>query len=140
MLKRKLVPGARKRLAGVSAVLGAMLTLSACGGDAGDAAGNSAPGVVKPPPVTVSKKGIVEFRKPEPGSGRGLKLGFITLGDQVPFSKLVTDSMKQNAKIAGAKLVVCDSRLDGQVALDLNKVAYLRLDSGEHKVGFITEP
>jgi hypothetical protein len=29
---------------------------------------------------------------------------------------------------------------DGQVALDLNKVAYLRLDSGEHKVGFITEP
>ena len=28
---------------------------------------------------------------------------------------------------------------DGQVALDLAKVAYVRLDSGEHKVGFITE-
>ncbi len=28
---------------------------------------------------------------------------------------------------------------DGQVALDLGKVAYVRLDSGEHKVGFITE-
>jgi hypothetical protein len=28
---------------------------------------------------------------------------------------------------------------DGQVALDLTKVAYVRLDSGEHKVGFITE-
>jgi hypothetical protein len=28
---------------------------------------------------------------------------------------------------------------DGQVAVDLAKVAYLRLDSGEHRVGFITE-
>jgi hypothetical protein len=28
---------------------------------------------------------------------------------------------------------------DGQIALDLAKVAYVRLDSGEHKVGFITE-
>jgi hypothetical protein len=28
---------------------------------------------------------------------------------------------------------------DGQVALDLTKVAYVKLDSGEHKVGFITE-
>jgi hypothetical protein len=28
---------------------------------------------------------------------------------------------------------------DGQVALDRDKVAYIRLDSGEHRVGFITE-
>jgi hypothetical protein len=28
---------------------------------------------------------------------------------------------------------------DGQVALDLAKIAYVRLDSGEHRVGFITE-
>jgi hypothetical protein len=28
---------------------------------------------------------------------------------------------------------------DGEVAVDVAKVAYLRLDSGEHKVGFITE-
>ena len=28
---------------------------------------------------------------------------------------------------------------DGQVAIDLGKIAYVRLDSGEHKVGFITE-
>jgi hypothetical protein len=28
---------------------------------------------------------------------------------------------------------------DGQVALDLAKVAYVRLDSGQHRVGFITE-
>jgi len=28
---------------------------------------------------------------------------------------------------------------DGEVAIDRDKVAYLRVDSGEHRVGFITE-
>jgi hypothetical protein len=28
---------------------------------------------------------------------------------------------------------------DGQVALELGKVAYVRLDSGDHRVGFITD-
>jgi ribose transport system substrate-binding protein len=65
-----------------------------------------------------AKQGIVEFEQPAAGSGEGLKLGFIALGDQVPFSKLVTDGIRKAAEQAGAELVVCDSRLDGQVALD----------------------
>ena len=65
-----------------------------------------------------ARKGVVEFEAPKAGSGEGLKLGFIALGDQVPFSKLVTDGMRKAAQEAGAELVVCDSRLDGQVALD----------------------
>jgi hypothetical protein len=28
---------------------------------------------------------------------------------------------------------------DGEIALDLGKVAYVRLDSGEHRVGFNSE-
>jgi hypothetical protein len=28
---------------------------------------------------------------------------------------------------------------DGEVALDLGKVAYVKLDSGEHRVGFVNE-
>lgn len=70
---------------------------------------------------TVSRRGIVDFEVPRAGSGRGLKLGFIALGDSVPFSKLVTDGMKRNAAAAGAQLVVCDSQLDGQKALDCAK-------------------
>jgi ribose transport system substrate-binding protein len=69
----------------------------------------------------VSRRGIVAFEVPRAGSGRGLKLGFIALGDSVPFSKLVTDGMKRNAAAAGAELVVCDSQLDGQKALDCAK-------------------
>ena len=66
--------------------------------------------------------GTVEFREAVAGSGDGLKLGFIALGDsQVPFSKLVTDSMKAEAEAAGAELIVCDSALDGAKALDCAK-------------------
>jgi len=60
---------------------------------------------------------FVEFREAVAGSGEGLKLGFIALGDSIPFSKLVTDSMIAQAEAAGAELVVCDSAFDGAKAL-----------------------
>lgn len=60
---------------------------------------------------------FVEFRGAEPGSGEGLKLGFIALDDSIPFSKLVSDGFKEQADIAGAELVFCDSKLDAATAL-----------------------
>lgn len=60
---------------------------------------------------------FVEFRGAEPGSGEGLKLGFIALDDSIPFSKLVSDGFKEQAEIAGAELVFCDSKLDAATAL-----------------------
>jgi ribose transport system substrate-binding protein len=69
----------------------------------------------------VSKEGIVEFRKPKPGSGEGKKIGLIELGSSVPFSNLATKSVETAAKEAGAELVVCDSELEGQPALDCAK-------------------
>jgi ribose transport system substrate-binding protein len=97
--------------------------LSACGEDDSDdgAASSGSSGGASQAATTVpasAKKGIVKFEKPAPGSGKGVKLGYIALGDQVPFGKLVTDSMRKNAQAAGAELVVCDSQLDGQKALD----------------------
>jgi ribose transport system substrate-binding protein len=104
------------------------LTFAACGGDDEEESGggaaaaqetdNAAAKAELEATLEQARKGIVEFEQPKPGSGEGLKLGFIALGDQVPFSKLVTDGMKKVADQAGAELVVCDSRLDGQVALD----------------------
>ena len=69
----------------------------------------------------VSKEGIVEFRKPEAGSGEGKKIGLIELGSSVPFSNLVTKGVEKAAKEAGAELVTCDSELEGQPALDCAK-------------------
>jgi ribose transport system substrate-binding protein len=122
-------PGVWGRWLAVTAALVVLaFTLAACGDDEDEAGSGSnaasqtqdsaAAKAELESTLEQAKQGIVEFEQPAAGSGDGLKLGFITLGDQVPFSKLVTDGMREAAQQAGAELVVCDSRLDGQVALD----------------------
>lgn len=98
-------------IAAVSAVL-----LTSCGSNPPDkSSGSSSAGGAAP---TTAADGTAQFRTPKAGSGKGLKLGLIALGDSaVPFSKLVTDGMKKEAKAAGADLIVCDSALDGAKAL-----------------------
>lgn len=103
----------RSGLVFVAAV--ALVALSACGKNPTSAAPEPGSGGDAP---AAAADGTVQFRTPEAGSGSGLKLGLIALGDSaVPFSKLVTDSMKAQAKASGAELVVCDSALDGAKAL-----------------------
>ena len=63
----------------------------------------------------------VKFVGATPGSGKGLKLGYISLGESVPFVRLVSDGIRAQAKIAGAQLVFCDSALDAAKALDCAK-------------------
>ena len=74
----------------------------------------------KPKPLINTE--YVEFEKVKPGSGKGLHLGYISLGDAVPFVKLVSDSIKKQAKIAGVKLEFCDSKIDDAKALKSNKL------------------
>jgi len=126
MKKLKMSRGGRL---GAIALVGA-LALAACGsGDdsatdaATDAATTPAEVVVEEETETVENGEVVvegefvEFRGAEPGSGEGLKLGFIALDDAIPFSKLVSDGFKEQAAIAGAELVFCDSKLDAATAL-----------------------
>jgi ribose transport system substrate-binding protein len=116
-------------LATAAALAVLALGAAACGSDDDDSGNGSGGGAASTADSEAAKaeldatleqarEGIVEFEEPAADSGEGLKLGFIALGDQVPFSKLVTDGMREAARKAGAELVVCDSRLDGQVALD----------------------
>lgn len=51
------------------------------------------------------------------GPGAGLKIGYISLGDSIPFVKLVSDSIKQEVEASGAEFVFCDSQLDAAKAL-----------------------
>lgn len=124
---RALLPGAR-----ALALLTGAAVLAACGSSAGTTAtpttstlSSQAPNTSTAPWASATPgaagadaPGTVGFRTAIPGSGDALKLGFIALGDSpVPFSKLVTDSMKAEAKAVGADLIVCDSSLDGAKAL-----------------------
>src|SRR5580765_31801 len=63
----------------------------------------------------------VAFQNAVPGSGKGLKLGYISLGESVPFVRLVSNGIKAQARRAGARLVFCDSALDAAKALDCAK-------------------
>ncbi|MFP5342787.1 MAG: hypothetical protein ACLGIJ_07690, partial [Candidatus Limnocylindria bacterium] len=45
------------------------------------------------------------------------KIGYISLGDSVPFVKLVSDSIKRAASAAGQELLFCDSEIDAAKAL-----------------------
>lgn len=60
----------------------------------------------------------VEFRQAEPGSGDGLTIGLIALNDSIPFSKLVSDSVREQVEASGAKFQFCDSKLDAANALE----------------------
>ncbi len=86
----------RSRLAAL-AVTG-LLVLAPAAAMAQDASGSPAPaasaaaGAVNP----YFETGAV------PDSGKGLKIGYISLGDSVPFVKLVTDGIAEQAANAGS--------------------------------------
>jgi ribose transport system substrate-binding protein len=73
-----------------------------------------------------------------PASGKGLKLGYIALGERMPFVHLVSQSIRQQAKIAGAKLVFCDAAFKWVRAVDCARSfkqqhvdAYLNYDADQ---------
>lgn len=62
-----------------------------------------------------------KFEPVKAGSGDGLTLGYISIGESLPFAKLLSDSVKAAAKVSGAKLVFCDAAFDSAKALDCVK-------------------
>src|SRR5262249_57725203 len=47
-----------------------------------------------------------------------VKIGYISLGEQIPFVALVTKGMRKAAKENGVNLLVCDSQIDAQKAIN----------------------
>ncbi|HZC72116.1 MAG TPA: sugar ABC transporter substrate-binding protein [Jatrophihabitans sp.] len=108
--------------AAAALVAAAAIALGAC--STGKAGGGTSPSVptsinasAGPTGTPKGESNAVQFQQATAGSGKGLKLGYIALDDAVPFSKLVTNSVEQQAKQAGAKLIYCDSKGDGATAL-----------------------
>lgn len=112
----------RRRVRGVLLPLAlvAALGATACAGGAIDSPSATSPSVASSATTGAADSGplFVDFRTVEPGSGAGLKLGYISLSEAVPFIKLVSDSIKKQAKVAGVELVFCDSQGDAAKALD----------------------
>jgi ribose transport system substrate-binding protein len=96
----------------------ALLALSGCStGKADSSPSSQQTGSASLPVGSATEQNAVQFRQAAPGSGKGIKIGLIALDDSVPFSKLVSDSVRKQAQRAGAQLVYCDSKGDGATAL-----------------------
>jgi ribose transport system substrate-binding protein len=72
----------------------------------------------------------VDFRKAQPGYGKGITIGYLGLDDAIGFGKDVGDSVRREAKKAGAKLIYCDGKLSAAKALECVKTFKLKKVQG----------
>jgi ribose transport system substrate-binding protein len=61
---------------------------------------------------------VAQFKAIEPGSAKGLTIGFTQLILGVPFTDALQGGMEKAAETAGFKLITCDSKLDAATALN----------------------
>ncbi|MEO5966094.1 MAG: sugar ABC transporter substrate-binding protein [Candidatus Limnocylindrales bacterium] len=94
---------------GVLLTAGALL-VAACGGSAA----TSAPASQAP----VSQAPASDAPASAPASAAiPMKVGYISLGEAIPFVKLVSDNIKAEAEKAGIEIAFCDSEIDAAKAL-----------------------
>lgn len=100
---------ARRRFARWSTLFAVTaLVVAACSNPA--TSPSAAPPSVAPPSVAPATDTPSE-------APAAFKIGYISLGDSVPFVKLVSDSIKKEADAAGQELLFCDSEIDQAKAL-----------------------
>ncbi|MET0773355.1 MAG: substrate-binding domain-containing protein [Candidatus Limnocylindrales bacterium] len=64
------------------------------------------------------------------GSGEGKTVGYISLGDSLPFVKMVSDSIAEQATIAGLDLVACDAQVKAEIGLECGQTLGTRSVQG----------
>ena len=94
-------------LIGLALVLGACTNPAASSSAQTDAAATDAPATAAP---------ATDAPASEPPA-QAMKVGYISLGDSIPFVKLVSESIQAEADTAGVEIVFCDSELDQAKAL-----------------------
>ncbi len=100
----------RSRLAhGASLIAMAALVAAAC---TNPAASSTAPTQAASAPASAAPSSAAPS-----ASAESFKIGYISLGDSVPFVKLVSDGIKEAADAAGQELLFCDSEIDAAKAL-----------------------
>ncbi len=103
--------GSRKTLAGWAGLLASVaIVASACGSSAATTAPTTAASASAEASVAPSVAASAETKKH--------KIGYISLGDSVPFVKLVSDGILQAGKDLGQDVFFCDSKIDTATALD----------------------
>ncbi len=104
---------ARGKLARWSTVFAlAALVAAACTNPAASSAPPASVAPASEPPASEAPAST------EPSAAaEAFKIGYISLGDSVPFVKLVSDGIRDEAEAAGQDLLFCDSEIDNAKAL-----------------------
>jgi ribose transport system substrate-binding protein len=89
----------------VALVAVAALAAAACAPTAGQASPTPTLGPTAQPSAN-PYTGVTE------GAGKGVKLGYLSYGELVPFVSQVSEGIRAQADLAGAELVKCDANLD----------------------------
>ncbi|HYN48893.1 MAG TPA: sugar ABC transporter substrate-binding protein [Candidatus Nanopelagicales bacterium] len=90
----------------VALLVVAALAAAACVPGAGGQASPTPTLAPTPTPSANPFDGVAE------GDGAGVKLGYLSYGDLVPFVLEISNGIRAQAQLAGAELVECDARLD----------------------------
>jgi ribose transport system substrate-binding protein len=94
-----------------AALIGVMLIVAACT----NSAASSAPASEAAPSVAASEAAPSEAAPSE--APAAFKVGYISLGEAIPFVSIVSNSIKDEATKAGVELAFCDSEIDAAKAL-----------------------
>lgn len=112
-----------KVLAVVLGVMALSIAVVACGDDdssssaSTDAASSEAAAVTAP----AEQPNVAVAAPAEPGSGKGLKIGYISNLESVPIVHTISESIREQAERSGADFVFCDGAGDTAKALDCAK-------------------
>jgi ribose transport system substrate-binding protein len=99
-----------RRIKTLAIVAGLAILVAACS----NPAASTAPSSAAPPPASVAPVS----EAPSSVAPTAMKVGYISLGESIPFVSLVTNSIKDEAaKVPGLEIVVCDSEIDAAKAL-----------------------
>ncbi len=101
-----------RRIETLAIVAGLAIVVAACSNPAASSvAPSSAPSVAPATSAPASEA-------PSSAPATAMKVGYISLGEAIPFVSLVTNSIKDEAaKVPGLEIVVCDSEIDAAKAL-----------------------
>jgi ribose transport system substrate-binding protein len=114
------------RLLGTTVAAAAVaIGVAACGSGSEDrdtntaASSSASAGAPTQPAATppADSPDTAEFEKVAPGSGKGVRIGYISNGEKIGFVNIVSDGIREQAKRAGAQLLFCDSEVDAAKAL-----------------------
>jgi ribose transport system substrate-binding protein len=105
---------ARRKLARWSSLFAVTALIAAA---CTNSAASSAPASEAPVASEAPASSAPASEAPASVAAEKFKIGYISLGDSVPFVKLVSDSIKRAATAAGQDLVFCDSEIDAAKAL-----------------------